>query len=64
MSKTEMQRRYGVKIVWDYWLDEYRVYSADGCLWDKGFKNMKQVYKMLVADRALLQDIKAKVEAI
>ena len=41
--KRRLEKKYGVHIVWDYWTNEYKLYSADGCLWENGLKNLKSV---------------------
>lgn len=69
MSKLQMEKRWGIKIVnREYWnilrqrfMNDYFVYSADGCTWDKGFKNLKQVEDMCRTDSELLLSIKDKV---
>ena len=43
MTKKQLEEKYGVQIVWDYFLEEYKIYSADDCPWDKGFRTIKQV---------------------
>lgn len=41
MTKKQLEEKYGVRIVKDDY--EYRIYSADGCPWDRGFKTLKSV---------------------
>lgn len=47
MTKKQLEEKYGVRIERDdmFLIDsyEYRIYSADGCPWDKGFKTLKSV---------------------
>lgn len=49
MTKKQLEEKYGVRIEWDdeYLRDlhEYRIYAADGCLWEKGFRTLKGVEK-------------------
>ena len=70
MSKAQIEKRYGVFItVEEYYnprrqrfMKDYKVYSADACLWDKGFRTLKGVEAMCKEDSKALLDIKNKVE--
>lgn len=49
MTKKQLEEKYGVKIVSeDYWhplkgkfIKSYKMYSADGCPWEKGLPTIK-----------------------
>lgn len=49
MTKKQLEEKYGVKIVSeDYWhplkekfVKSYKMYSADGCPWEKGLPTIK-----------------------
>lgn len=42
MTKKQLEEKYGVKIVEEgYWHEGYRMYSADGCPWEKGLPTIK-----------------------
>ncbi len=51
MSKKSLEKRYGVTIADDsYWnplsgkyVKQYKMYSADGCLWENGLTTIKAV---------------------
>jgi len=50
MSRAQLEKKYGIKIADDSWVDmsgrirkAYKIYSADGCPWAKGLKNLKAV---------------------
>ena len=51
MSKAQIEKRWGVKIIEDgyYWFGKYvklyNIYSADGCSWEKGLRTLKAVEK-------------------
>lgn len=72
MSKIQIENKYGVKIACGkYWSpfgrkfrNDYRIYSADGCPWDKGFSTLKEVEKECREWSKQLLEIKEKVEAV
>lgn len=41
MTKTAIEWKYGVTIDFDYWNNEYVIYSADGCKWENGLRTIK-----------------------
>lgn len=51
MSRAQLEKKYGIKIADDSWYNPftfkwvkaYKIYSADGCPWAKGLKNLKAV---------------------
>ena len=43
MSKKQLEKKYGIKIVKDECLNEYKVYTADGCKWTNGLSTIKAV---------------------
>ena len=45
MTKKQLEKKYGVSIVWDYWNDEYKIYAADGCPWENGLPTIKACEK-------------------
>ena len=62
MSKAALEKRYGVKIVWDHWNDEYVIYSADGCKWENGTPTIKACANECVDWMDALLSIKRTVE--
>lgn len=70
MSKLQLEKKYGVTItVGTYWSpfgrkfrNDYKIFSADGCCWDKGYSTLKEVEKMCREDAKGLLEIKRKVE--
>ena len=70
MSREQMEKRWGVRIISEpYWSpfrrkfrNDYIIYSADGCCWDKGFNTLKEVEDMCRTDNDALLSIKKKVE--
>ena len=55
MSKAELEKKYHVHIADDSWYDPisgkirkaYKIYSADGCPWENGLRNLAAVEKEL-----------------
>ena len=46
MTKKQLEEKYGVRIEKeDYFLNLYKMYSADGCPWEKGLKTIKDCEK-------------------
>ena len=45
MTKAQIEKKYGVHIVWNLWNEEYVIYSADGCRWDCGFRTINECEK-------------------
>ena len=51
LSRTALESKYGIKIVDDgyynplkhRYVKAYKIYSADGCCWEKGLSNLKEV---------------------
>lgn len=66
MTKKQLEEKYGVRIERDdIWLNEYyeyRIYSADGCPWDKGFRTLKAVEEECKTWAKELINIKNDVE--
>lgn len=59
MSKKQLEKKYGIKIVKD--IDEYRIYTADGCLWENGLRTLKAVEKECHKWSGEIFEIKEKV---
>lgn len=53
MTKAQIEKKYGVRIADDSFYNPiknkhtkaYRIYSADGCPWENGLRNLKEVEK-------------------
>ena len=46
MTKAQLEEKYGVRIEREeYFLNLYKIYSADGCPWEKGLKTIKDCEK-------------------
>lgn len=46
MTKAQLEEKYGVRIEKEeYFLNLYKIYSADGCPWEKGLKTIKDCEK-------------------
>ena len=53
MTKQQIEKRFNVRIADDSYYNpfrckfvkNYKIYSADGCCWEKGLKNLKAVEK-------------------
>ena len=51
MTKTQIEKKYGVKVVDDSFYNpiknkytkSYKIYSADGCPWENGLRTLKAV---------------------
>ncbi len=51
MSRTQLEKKYGIKIADDSYYNPirdkviklYKIYSADGCCWEKGLRTLKAV---------------------
>ena len=71
MSRQQIEKKYGVKIVDDSFYNPfkgrytkaYRMYSADGCPWEKGLRTLKAVQEECEAWSKQLLAIKARVSA-
>lgn len=72
MNKAQLEKKYGITIRDDSFIHplngrtykQYRIYSADGCCWEKGLKGLKGVEKECKEWEKQLLSIKAKVQAI
>ena len=42
LSRKRLKEIYGVDIVYDHWLEEYKMYTADGCKWCNGLRTVKE----------------------
>ena len=46
MTKQQLEEKYGVRIEREeYFLNYYKIYSADGCPWEKGLRTIKACEK-------------------
>lgn len=70
MSRAQLEKMYGIRIADDSWIDmsgrirkAYKIYSADGCQWENGLRNLKAVERECVKWADALLDIKRKVLA-
>ena len=51
MSKKQLEQKYKIRIADDSYVNPingkfvkaYKIYSADGCCWEKGLRNLKAV---------------------
>ena len=51
MTKRQLEQRYNIRIADDSYISPingrfvkaYKIYSADGCCWEKGLRNLKAV---------------------
>lgn len=72
MTKKQLEEKYGVRIVSeDYWhplkgkfVKSYKMYSADGCSWEKGLGTIKACETECKEWEEHLLSIKKKVEEI
>jgi hypothetical protein len=68
MTKAQIEKRWGVKIVEDgytYRGDKvYRMYSADGCPWEKGIRTIAGCERECREWDAQLTAIKKQVEEV
>ncbi len=70
MGRATLEKRYGIKIANDDYFDpfsgkcvkQYKVYSADGCLWNYGLATMKAVEEVCRRNRDSLLHIKELAE--
>ena len=70
MTREQIEKKYGVAIRDDsFWnpmngryVKQYKIYSADGCRWETGFKNIKEVEAECKRWSNALLEIKANVE--
>lgn len=71
MSKAELEKKYHVIIADDSWYDPikgkirkvYKIYSADGCPWENGLRNLAAVEKELKEWSEELRAIATRVVA-
>lgn len=66
MKKTDIESKYGVKIVIDYIKGRsnfYKIYSADGCQWENGIRGMIGVEAECKRYSESLLEIKEAVES-
>ncbi len=68
-----LKKKYGARVVSEgfYYnpflgrsIETFKVYSADGCCWDKGFTTLKSVEAMCKNDAEALLEIKAYADEI
>lgn len=51
MTRTQLEKRYGIKIADDSYYNQmsgkfvkaYKMYSADGCCWEKGLRTLRAI---------------------
>lgn len=68
MTRKQLEKKYGVKIADDSFYNyrtgkfckQYRLYSADGCPWEKGLLTLKAVERECKEWEKALLDIKNK----
>ena len=67
LSKTGMEKKWGIKVVTDFTKGRshyYKIYSADGCLWENGLRGMIAVEAECKKWNDALLEIKAKAEEV
>ena len=69
MTKIQIEKKYGIKIADDSYysmagkfVKAYKIYSADGCPWENGLRNLKEVEKECKQWEKQLLSIKAVKE--
>lgn len=70
MTARQLEKKYGIRIADDSYysmtgkfVKAYKIYSADGCPWEKGLRTIKAVEQECKQWEKQLLAIKAKKEA-
>lgn len=71
MDKKSLEKRYGITIADDSYLDPisgkkkrmYKMYTADGCLWENGLKDLTAVNAECIKWQESILSIKDKKES-